>query len=126
NNNQTIYTVQMDGKEWREHEYWNFHRRMTFYYTVDYYVRSLEADTQAFDGVKIKGRLQGLGIQPLVDYAEKVYTPAGVIKEYPIWLKGYLQRNVGAFDTLEVKKVAVIFTADGRVVEQEVTTLFKL
>lgn len=82
--------VYNDNKTWKMHEMHQHHKRITFYYTIDFYTKSInEEPIQATDGVKLKKRLEAY--PSLYRYAEKVYATAEEIRSYPKWLHAYMQ-----------------------------------
>lgn len=82
--------VYNDNKTWKMHEMHQHHKRITFYYTIDFYTKSIhENPIQASDGVKLKKRLEAY--PSLYRYAEKVYATEDEIRAYPKWLHAYMQ-----------------------------------
>lgn len=107
---QTVYEFNYNGdKKWKLHEYWNHHKRITFYYTIDFYTKSIQSDpVQAADGIKFKNWVKD--IPALNKYADKVYADADDISGYPAWLKNYMQNIIGEDITqYTVLKTEVLF-----------------
>lgn len=106
----SVYDFIYNNKTWKMHEMHQHHKRITFYYTIDFYSHSIHANpVQAADGIKIKKRLEAFPI--LYRYAEKVYATEEEIRSYPEWLHSYMQDIIQEpIDSYFVLKRNVVYT----------------
>lgn len=92
-NNDTQYVYDFrynDDMQWNAHSYIEHHKRIMFYYTIDFYNQSISSEEiQAADGIKFKEKARNY--PALTQYAEKVYAQKTDIESYPQWLKKYME-----------------------------------
>lgn len=79
-----------DRQQWKAHSYLQHHRRITFYYTIDFYHQCISGDSiQAADGQKLKSMFPDHHF--MTTYLDKVYAQKHDILAYPQWLKDYME-----------------------------------
>lgn len=122
-NEYPVYVLTYD-KDTFNYPTWMDHRKMFFTYTIPHYDLYTQNHFQdPFEG-KTRNKLAVLNLPE--SFYSNIFSTQAEIKNYPKWLKTYMESNLGrSIDTLEVKKCLVHYKADGKVVADNVQLLIK-
>ncbi len=110
----SIYSLRYNhNKAYNLPELWNHHKRMMFYYTIEWYHRCAANNFQdplkqsGYNFINKRGVKRGWLIK-------KIYNTSDEIRSYPVWLKKYMASNIDEkIDSISVYKMLVYYTNNG-------------
>jgi hypothetical protein len=119
-----IYQLEYnDKKKFNIPQIWNHHKRIMFNYTIYYYDHCIHNNFKDPASQKVSDFLTALNVD-LSSYLDRVYVSERQIKDYPNWLKRYMQSLIKEeIHSIKVFKIWVAYQNDGRVKEYQRTVL---
>ncbi len=120
-----IYALEYNkGTEFNEPHTWKDHKRMMFFYTIDYYTGIKDNQVEA-DAVKMSNGFKKIHLDPAS--LNHIYNSPQQIREYPFWLKQYMQSNMGIkMDSISVYRKWLKYSDSGKVYPVKSELLFKV
>ncbi len=108
-----VYVLKIDGEIFNLPK-WQDYKRMFFNYSIVHYMDCVENDNSDPFMIKARSYLSFLPLDDLFFY--KIYVHKDELKEYPKWLKRYMEANIGKnIDHLEVERVWIGYNQMNRI-----------
>lgn len=119
-----IYTMKYNGKEYSAPHTWKDHKRMMFFYPIEYYTSIIDNKGEADAGKMVNG-FQKIHLDPA--FTNRIYNTPAQLNGYPIWLKRYLEANEGIkVDSLQVSRQWLMYDNDSKVHSVKSDLLFNI
>lgn len=103
---------------------WRDHQKMFFTYTIPRYDEYIHNHYE--DPFEVKSRKHLLPLHLSDTFFHRIYNTNNEIKEYPLWLKNYLQGNLGIkIDSIAVDKYWLHYDKTGHVITDSITSIIR-